>query len=129
MAGIVPFNSRCFKEFAEECRFNLVTSSPHFPQSNGLAERNVQTVKTILRKAKESGCDPELALLEFRNTPITGLDDSPAQLLMGRRLQSSLPMIPSCLGTTTSTKARDGLIQQQRSKVYYNRHSKPFEAK
>ena len=31
----------CFKKFAKEWQFNLTTSSPHFPQSNGLAERNV----------------------------------------------------------------------------------------
>ena len=58
--------------------FNLTTSSPHFPQSNGLAECNV---KNLFKKAKESGHDPEMALLEFRNTPVTGLNTSPAQLL------------------------------------------------
>ena len=86
IADNVPFNNIYFKEFAKEWQFDLITSSPHFPQSNGLAERNVQTVKNLFKKAKESGCDPELALLEFRNTPITGLSDSPAQLLMGQRL-------------------------------------------
>ena len=86
VADNVPFNSRCFKEFAKEWHFNLTTSSLHFPQSNGLAERNVQTVKNLFKKAKESGHDPEMALLEFRNTPVTGLNTSPAQLLMGRRL-------------------------------------------
>ena len=80
IADNVPFNSRCFKEFAKEWQFSLITSSPHFPQSNGLAECNVQTVKNLFKKAQESGCDSELALLEFRNTPVTGLPDSPAQL-------------------------------------------------
>ena len=105
-------------------KFNLITSSPHFPQSNGLAEHNVQTVKNLFKKTKESGCDPELALLEFRNTLITGLSDSPAQLLIGRRLRSSLSIIST---TDISTKARDSLImQQQRSREYYNRQSKPL---
>ena len=44
IADNVPFNSRCFKEFAKEWKFNLITSSPHFPQSNGLAERYVQAI-------------------------------------------------------------------------------------
>lgn len=35
--------------------------------------------------------DPFLALLALKNTPIMGLDFSPAQLLMGRVLRSSLP--------------------------------------
>ena len=90
-----PFNSKYFKEFAKEWQFNLITSSPHFPRSNGLAEHNVQTIKSLFKKAKESHCDPELALLEFRNTSITGLDSSPAQLLMGRRLRSRHSMIPT----------------------------------
>ena len=123
----VPFNSKYFREFAKEWQFNLITSSPHFPRSNGLAERNVQTIKSLFKKAKESHCDPELALLEFRNTPIAGLASSPAQLLMGRRLRSRFPMIPTVLDTDTSMKVRDSLIkQQQRSQLYHNRQSKPL---
>ena len=123
----VPFNSKHFKEFAKEWQFNLITSSPHFPQSNGLAERNVQTIKSLFKKAKESHCDPELALLEFRNTPITGLDSLPAQLLMGRRLRSCLPMILTVLDTDTSMKVRDSLVKQQQwPQLYHDRQSKPL---
>ena len=71
--------------------FSVVTSSPNYAQSNGLAERNVQTIKNLLKKAKEGMKDEQLALLEFRNTPISGLQESPAQLLMSRRLRSTLP--------------------------------------
>ena len=44
------------------------------------------------QKAKES---TDLALLEYRNTPISGMDLSPSQLLMSRRLHSNLPMTES----------------------------------
>ena len=50
-----------------------------------------------LQKAKDAGNDTVVALLEFRNSPITGMNESSAQLLMGRRLQSTLPMLPSLL--------------------------------
>ncbi len=54
-------------------------SSPGYPQSNGLAERTVQTVKRVLKKALCSGEDIYLALLSLCNTPVTGLSISPAQ--------------------------------------------------
>ena len=80
VADNMPFNSKAFKRFATEWDFSVVTSSPKYPQSNGLVERNVQTIKNLLRKAKEGMKDEQLALLEFRNTPISGLQESPAQL-------------------------------------------------
>ena len=58
----MPFNSRMFKTFAEEWGFQTTTSSPTYPQSNGLAERNIQTIKQLLRKASYDGKDPYLTL-------------------------------------------------------------------
>ena len=55
----------------------MISSSPKYPQSNGLIEWNVQTIKNLLKKAKEGMKDEQLALLEFRNTPISGLQESP----------------------------------------------------
>ena len=40
-----------FTKFAEEWDFKHDTSSPHFPQSNGLVERTIQTVKNTLKKS------------------------------------------------------------------------------
>ena len=42
--------------------FQKITSSPHYPKSNGLAERTLQTIKTMLEKST----DPFLALLSHR---------------------------------------------------------------
>ncbi|XP_037528756.1 uncharacterized protein K02A2.6-like [Rhipicephalus sanguineus] len=80
------FAAKEFSAFAKSYGFCHVTSSPHFPQSNGEVERMVRTVKDLLRKAN----DPYLALLAYRDTPgVNGA--SPAQLLVGRRLQTRLP--------------------------------------
>ena len=48
-------------------------------------------MKNLLKKADESNSDPNIALLEFRNSPIDGLNLSPAQMLMNRILRSKLP--------------------------------------
>ena len=41
------------KQFARQYGFNHITSSPHYPQSNGLAERAVQTVMILLKQAED----------------------------------------------------------------------------
>ncbi|KAK7102371.1 hypothetical protein V1264_020601 [Littorina saxatilis] len=84
------YSSEEFSHFATTWDFQHVTSSPGYPQSNGLAERTVQTVKNILDKAKTDGHSALLSILEYRTTPVDGLA-SPAQLLMGRQLRACLP--------------------------------------
>ena len=86
------FSGQVFAGFAASYGFRHVTSSPRFPQSNGEAERAVQTVKNLLKKA----ADPYLALLAYRATPLQS-GYSPAQLLMGGRLGTTVPILPTQL--------------------------------
>ena len=79
--------SEMFKEFAREYGFVHVTSSPHFPQSNGEAERAVRTVKNLLKKP----CDPYLALLGYRST-LLAVGYTPSELLMCRKLRTTVPI-------------------------------------
>ena len=86
------FVSEAFKTFAKLYEFSHVTSSPHYPKSNGFIERTVQTVMSALRKAKADGLDPELALLCLRSTPIDNKLPSPAEMLYTRKIQENLPV-------------------------------------
>ena len=90
------FSSYAFSEFAKNYGFTHVTSSPNYPQSNGEAERAVQLVKNMLKKCIESNGDPYLSLLSYRSTPLKN-GYSPAELLMGRKLKTRLPILPSKL--------------------------------
>ena len=57
------YASQDFTMFAKEYDFNHVTSSPKYPQSNGLAEKTVQIAKRILKKkCRADGKDPYLAV-------------------------------------------------------------------
>ena len=61
----------------KEYAVNHITSSPHFPQSNGLAEKFVQIVKNLFHKAKEEGVDINKYLMIYRNTPLASTSKSP----------------------------------------------------
>ena len=87
------FASQEMKEFAERYCFTHTTSSPHYPQSNGLAERTVKTVKKLISNTD----DPYLALLSYRATPLPWCGLSPAELLMGRRIRTDVPQIKKYL--------------------------------
>jgi len=50
-ADNMPFSSKALQKFSKEWHFTITTSSPRYPQSNGLAECYVQTVKQIFKKA------------------------------------------------------------------------------
>lgn len=78
------FASREFKEFASDWQFDHQTSSRYYPQSNRKIENVVKSGKRSLTKAKASGQDPYLALLDWRNTPSASIGTSPVQRLFGR---------------------------------------------
>ena len=80
------YSSEAYGDFAKQYQFQHVTSSPHFPQSNGEAERAVQTIKNLIKKDS----DPYLAILSYRSTPLK-CGFSPSELLMSRKLRTSLP--------------------------------------
>ena len=97
------FSSDSFRDFGRSYGFTHVTSSPRHPSGNGESERAVRTMKEILKK----NGDQYLALLTHHTTPLSnGL--SPCELLMGRKLRTTLPILPSKLipGVETSELER-----------------------
>ena len=86
------YSAAMFEAFARSWGFEHVTSSPVYPQSNGMAEKTVEIVKRLIQKSR----DLHLALLEYRNTPVIG-PFTPAQLLMGRHIRSLIPITDKLL--------------------------------
>ena len=72
------------QEFAREMGFQIVPSSPKYPQNNGLAETMAKVNKKIATG------DLEMGLLGYRKTPLDQ-GPSPVKLFMGRRLRGTLP--------------------------------------
>ena len=125
MSDNMPFQSHVIKQFANEWGFDLITSSPTYAQSNGQSERYVGIVKSMLRKAAQEGKDPNLALLEYRTTPLSGMEYSPAQLLMSRRLKSVIPVTSSLLQPAVALNTQDKLAQRQdKQKLRYDQRAR-----
>uniref|UniRef100_A0A3B3CIP7 Integrase catalytic domain-containing protein n=1 Tax=Oryzias melastigma TaxID=30732 RepID=A0A3B3CIP7_ORYME len=105
----------------------LTYSSPGFPSSNGMAERAIKTVKHALKKAIQTGTDPHLVLLSLRDTPVTGLNLSPAQMLMRRVLRSTLPCTSNVLKQSTLRNVPDKVREMQtKQKLHFDQHARPL---
>ena len=89
------FKSNTFKRFCEQLDIGHLTSSPHYHQSNGRAERAIETIEQILKKARN---DIEItkALTTYLDTPVSDTLPSPAELFHNRRINTrlSMTMIP-----------------------------------
>ena len=86
------YTSESFTTLMKEYNVNQITSSPHYPQSNGLAEKCMQIVKNLFYKAKEEGKDLFKCLMVYHSTPLSNILSSPMQILTSRTARSSLPI-------------------------------------
>lgn len=120
------FSSHEFRKFSQEWGFEHITSSPKYPQSNGLAERFVQTAKNMLRKCDIDKSDIQLALLTYRNTPRNNLLGSPSQRLMSRNTRSIIPIHKANLQPAIVRDVEKELqLLRGNQKHYFDRNTKP----
>ncbi|KAF7238387.1 hypothetical protein EYD10_14900 [Varanus komodoensis] len=105
--------SEQFRRFSTDWGFVHVASSLRHPQANGKAESAVKIVKNLFKKSKYDGSDPWKAVLHWRNTPTEGMDSSPAQRLMSRRLKTSLPVANKLLEPCVVT----GVLEKWRKQI------------
>ena len=92
-----------------------------------MAEKYVQTVKNLMKKAIHGKKDPYLALLDYRNTPQSDNVGSTAQHLMGKCTKTLIPttkvlLKPKVINPSVIQKElRQHKVVQKR---YYNQHAK-----
>ncbi|XP_053699114.1 uncharacterized protein K02A2.6-like [Sabethes cyaneus] len=114
------YSSKEFADFSKCWSFNHVTSSPHFPRSNGLAERFVQTAKALQKKCTEDGSDVQMPLLHMRNTPRDSKLLSPSLRLMSRTLRSNIPATTESLKPRLVDKVSQNLHQEREKQRMYS---------
>ena len=91
MSDNVPQFQREYNEFCEQWNICHTTSSPRYPKSNGFIERQIQYIKPIIKKCIASSGDLHLTMLNDRATPISSSLPSPAELMFGRKISTTLP--------------------------------------
>ncbi|XP_017471605.1 PREDICTED: uncharacterized protein K02A2.6-like [Rhagoletis zephyria] len=92
------FTSATFQQFLKSRAIQQIRTSPYHPQSNGQAERFVDTLKRALLKLKEEGTDLEnlqTFLQTYRSTPNPNVLErkSPAEAFINRQIKTMLDLI------------------------------------
>ncbi|XP_055699110.1 uncharacterized protein K02A2.6-like [Phlebotomus papatasi] len=92
------FDCMEFNTFCEMSGIMHITTPPYHPQSNGQAERFVDTLKRSMKKLKDSGdvhSSLQKFLMNYRATPNpnTFNGTSPSELMLGRQLRIPLDLI------------------------------------
>lgn len=83
--------------------------------------------KQLLRKARDSKTDIQLALLDQRKTPTQGMSTSPAQRFLNRRTKTLLPTKETLLrpAVPSSEEQQEKMEKKQKTQArYYNRNAK-----
>ena len=116
-----PFFSEEFRSFSIKFGFDHVTSSRYYPQAKGEAESGVKIAKRILKQD-----DPFIAPMAYRATPIAATGVSPSQLIMGRQIRTTVPMLTSNLLPTwpdiSNVREADKKMKERYSSAYNRKH-------
>ena len=95
---LVSDNGPCYRgeqfgEFLRRKGIKHTTSSPYYPQSNGLAEAYVKVVKNMMKKAQKCKVRFNDMLYQYRTSPVAGKKESPIELLEQRRPRTNMPYL------------------------------------
>ena len=114
------YSAESFTKLMTDYSVNNITSSPHYPQSNGLAEKYVQIVKNLFYKAKEEGTDLYKSLMMYRNTPLSHKLQSCMQNLQSQTARTQLPM-------SSTARIQQGLGSEQLRVNNKNEHLPTYD--
>lgn len=89
------FTSGEFSRFLRMNGISRILTAPYHPNSNGLAERAVRTIKAALKKVMEGTLEERVFrfLFNYRNTPHASTGISPAVAMFGRPLRTRLDIL------------------------------------
>ena len=100
------FASNEFSDFVKANGIQHVKTVPYHPASNGLTERAVHTFKTCMKKLSNGSLQAcvNKFLFKYCTTAQTTTGVCPAELLMGRKLQTHLDLLVPDIGERVRKK-------------------------
>lgn len=122
------FTSEQFAAFCKSNGIQHLRTAPYHPQSNGQAERFVDTLKRSLLKINEGekiAKTLQVFLQTYRSTPSRILQGkSPAELILGRKMRTALSLLQP-------TQRIPTVVNQQQNDQFNKKHgvvSRSFQA-
>ena len=88
------FISQEFMDKCDEFSIEQEWSDPHYPTSNGHAERMVGVAKSLIKKS-DNESNLRKMIQVYNSTPSSETGVSPAEMLMQRKLKTCLPTLNS----------------------------------
>lgn len=122
-----------FGKFCKDWGVQHVTSSPHHPQSNGIAEEAVKEMKKIISatfdadRSRLKQSELAAALLLFRNTPRAPTDLSPSEMVFGQIVRDNLPISRQLFKPQARYEVEKRLREVREERDRRNRVVKPFQ--
>ena len=104
-------------------------SDPHYPTSNGHAEKLVAVAKSLIKKAESEG-DLDRMIQLYNSTPSALTGVSPAEMLMQRKIRTCLPTVNKP-GFVSPKRIKDATERKRMSdekvKMRYDRSARSLE--
>ena len=127
-----PFNSDYLSKFAGHLGFHHRKITPLWPQANATAERFMRTLGKAVRVAETQSIPWKQTLntflREYRSTPHSSTEASPAELMFQRKIYTKLPTLTTAVENDIYLKIRER-DQTAKAKMKVNsdtrRHAKP----
>lgn len=118
-----PFGSNEFIKFCHVNGIKILKSPPYHPQSNGIAERHVQTIKSSLKKycLQKVSLSFEQQIVHFlfnyRNTPCTSTGVSPNEMLFKVKPRTLMDLLKPKKGSRVEFRKTEDFVKHMTFEV------------
>ena len=108
------YSSQEFKTFLQDLQITHRTSSPHYPQSNGMAESMVKISKNLIEKAIQSDKPWHSFIRDYTITPLSNTIPSPQKYCLEG---DSDPIFPSYHHSSPTAELHISMRKLPRRKI------------